>query len=98
MEPADLEIARASEVSHALSVDLLPAGSTVLLACSGGADSTALAVAMAARAGDLSLRAVLGHIDHGLRADSHEDARRVAQLAAALGLPFRSARLGPLAA
>jgi len=97
MERIDLEIARASEVSHALSPDLLPAGSTVLVACSGGADSSALAVAIAARAADLSLRAIVGHVDHPLRADSPEDASRVAELAAALGIPFRCVRLGSLA-
>jgi tRNA(Ile)-lysidine synthase len=96
MEMADLEIARASEVSHALSPDLLPAGSTVLVACSGGADSTALAIAITARAGDLSLGVVLGHVDHALRADSHEDAVRVAKLAATLRVRFRKARLGSL--
>jgi tRNA(Ile)-lysidine synthase len=90
------EIVRASEVSHALSPDLLPGGSTVLVACSGGADSIALAVAVAARAPDLSLQVVLGHIDHALRADSHVDAERVVKLAAMLEVPFRSARLGSL--
>jgi len=90
------EIARASEVSHALSPDLLPAGSAVLVACSGGADSTALAAALTARAGDLSLRVVLGHVDHALRADSQQDADRVAKLAALLEVPFHSARLGSL--
>src|SRR5437879_1435426 len=90
------QIARASEVSHALSPDLLPAGSAVLVACSGGADSTALAAAAAARALDLSLRVVLGHVDHALRADSQEDADRVARLAATLDVPFRNARLASL--
>jgi len=97
MERSGLEIARASEVSHALSTDLLPAGSSVLVACSGGADSTALAVAIAARAEELSIRAVLGHVDHALRANSQEDAARVANLAATLRFPFRSFRLASLA-
>jgi tRNA(Ile)-lysidine synthase len=97
MDRAFREIVRASEVSHALSSDLLPAGSAVLVACSGGADSTALAAAAAARAQDLSLLVVLGHVDHALRADSREDADGVARLAAALEVPFRSARLASLA-
>jgi tRNA(Ile)-lysidine synthase len=97
MERIDLEIARASEVSHVLSADLLPPGSSVLAACSGGADSTALAIAIAARAGELAVRVVLGHVDHALRPDSHEDAERVAKLAAALGVSFRVVRLASLA-
>jgi tRNA(Ile)-lysidine synthase len=90
------EIARASEVSLALSPDLLPAGSAVLVACSGGADSTALAAAAVARARDLALRIVVGHVDHALRPDSQEDADRVEKLAAALEVPFRSVRLASL--
>src|ERR1700745_3831918 len=93
-----LEIARASEVSHALTSDLLPSGSAVLVACSGGADSTALAAATCARAEDLSVRVVVGHVDHGLRADSREDAERVRALAEALRLPFCSVRLPSLTA
>src|SRR5437764_6265900 len=93
-----LEVARASEVSHALSPDLLPAGSAVLVACSGGADSTALAIAAAARAADLSIRVVLGHVDHGLRPGSAQDAERVRMLAAELSVPSRNARLDSLAA
>lgn len=96
MHPESREITRASEVSHALSPDLLPPGSSVLVACSGGADSTALAAATAARAEDLSLRVVLGHVDHALRADSPEDAERVAKLAATLEVPLRIVRLRSL--
>jgi tRNA(Ile)-lysidine synthase len=90
------EMARASEVSHALSPDLLPAGSAVLVACSGGADSTALAAAAAVRAPDLFVRVVLGHVDHALRAGSADDAERVAKLGALLEVPVRAVRLGPL--
>jgi tRNA(Ile)-lysidine synthase len=90
------EMARASEVSHALSPDLLPAGSAVLVACSGGADSTALATAAAVRAQDLSVRVVLGHVDHALRAGSADDAERVAKLGALLDVPVRAVRLGSL--
>src|ERR1043166_2484455 len=93
-----LEIARASEVSHALTPDLLPRGSAVLVACSGGADSTALAAAACARAEDLSIRVVLGHVDHALREGSQEDADRVRSLADDLRAPFLSVRLPTLAA
>ena len=98
MRVAFLETARASEVSHALTPDLLPAGSGVLVACSGGADSTALAVAAAVRAAELSIRVVLGHVDHALRADSREDAERVRTLAVELEVGFRCVRLPSLAA
>jgi tRNA(Ile)-lysidine synthase len=93
-----LEIARASEVSHALTSDLLPRGSAVLVACSGGADSTALAAAACARAEDLSLRVVVGHVDHALREGSEEDADRVRSLAGDLRVPFLSVRLPSLTA
>jgi tRNA(Ile)-lysidine synthase len=91
-----LEIARASEVSLALSSDLLPKGSAVLVACSGGADSTALAAAARARAEELSIRVALGHVDHALRADSHEDADQVRRLAEDLRVSFHSVRLPAL--
>ena len=93
-----LDIARASEVSLALTSDLLPMGSAVLVACSGGADSTALAAAACARAEALSVRVVVGHVDHGLRADSREDADRVRALAEDLQVSFRSVRLPSLTA
>jgi tRNA(Ile)-lysidine synthase len=54
-----------------------------LVACSGGADSTALAAAVAQ-----GFQASIGHVDHGLRPDSGRDAEHVRALAARLGLPF----------
>ncbi|MFL5247795.1 MAG: tRNA lysidine(34) synthetase TilS [Myxococcales bacterium] len=93
-----LDIARASEVSHALTSNLLPRGSAVLVACSGGADSTALAVAACARAEDLGVRVVVGHVDHALRTESHHDAERVRVLAQDLHVSFCSVRLPPLTA
>ncbi|MCS6971014.1 MAG: tRNA lysidine(34) synthetase TilS [Planctomycetes bacterium] len=67
----------------------LPDGAVVTAAVSGGADSVALL--------DLLIRARrwrvwCWHLDHGLRPDSAEDARFVAELAARLGAPCRSAR------
>ena len=58
------------------------------LAVSGGADSTALAVLMSSLAREHGFRAVVLHVDHGIRADSAMDARFVKQLAARLELPF----------
>ena len=62
----------------------LTQGATVLVACSGGADSVALAAA-AARA---PIRCSVGHVDHGLRAESGREAEQVRELARQLGVPF----------
>jgi tRNA(Ile)-lysidine synthase len=62
----------------------LPPGISVLVACSGGADSVALAAA-AARVG---VRCAIGHVDHGLRPESADEAEGVRELARQLGVPF----------
>ena len=62
------------------------------LAVSGGADSTALLVALADLRETMGFDAVVLHIDHGLRPDSHDDARFVEALAARFGLPCRTLR------
>lgn len=62
------------------------------LAVSGGADSTALLAALADLRETLGFRAVVLHVDHGLRPDSHDDARFVADLAARFGLPCHTLR------
>jgi len=68
---------------------LVRPGDGVLVACSGGADSTALVVGLAVLAPDLDLVLRLGHVNHCLRgAEADEDARRVRDLARRLGLPF----------
>lgn len=63
----------------------------IIIACSGGSDSAALAV-LAAEAG--WRRATLCHLDHGLREGSSQEAEAVAGLADSLGLDFRQASLG----
>jgi tRNA(Ile)-lysidine synthase len=63
----------------------LPAGSTVLVACSGGADSLALATATAFVAPRLGLRAGLVTVDHGLQDGSAERAAKVAAWAREAG-------------
>ncbi|HET7787369.1 MAG TPA: tRNA lysidine(34) synthetase TilS [Myxococcales bacterium] len=67
----------------------LPRDARVLVACSGGADSSALAAASER----LGLRCVIGHVDHGLRPDSASDADRVRDLARRLGVPFLTLRI-----
>ena len=69
---------------------LLVEGDRVLIAASGGADSTALAHVLAALAGRARIRlAGIVHVHHGLRGEAaDEDARACEALAATLGLPF----------
>ena len=72
-----------------------PAG--VLVACSGGADSVALAAATAFEAPGLGVPAGLVTVDHGLQAGSAGRAAAVAELGRRLGLDpvvDRSARVG----
>ncbi len=69
-------------------------GSSVLCAVSGGADSTALAVALARRAQALGLKKLaLAYIDHQLRKSSRADARVVRKLSTLLGIRFFQARV-----
>jgi tRNA(Ile)-lysidine synthase len=62
-------------------------GEGVLVAVSGGADSTALLLALdeLRRTGLLELRLTVAHLDHGLRAQSRADALWVEALAHSLG-------------
>ena len=62
------------------------AGDLVLVACSGGADSLALAAALAFEAPRLGLRAGGITVDHALQADSAAQAGRVVAVLKELGL------------
>ncbi len=62
------------------------AGDLVLAACSGGADSVALAAALAFEAPRAGLQAGIVHVDHGLAADSAIVAAAVEGLAKELGV------------
>ncbi|HEU4394823.1 MAG TPA: tRNA lysidine(34) synthetase TilS [Planctomycetota bacterium] len=70
-------------------------GDRVVVALSGGADSTALLLALhaLARGPGPRLRLVAAHLDHGLRPGSAADARAAAALARRLRVPFRGGRL-----
>ncbi|MHB8878064.1 MAG: tRNA lysidine(34) synthetase TilS [Myxococcaceae bacterium] len=70
------------------------AGRSVLLAVSGGADSTALLIATAKLAGRLGLRAEVASLDHGLRGESAGEVEAVRALSAKHRLPFHTRRLG----
>lgn len=71
----------------------LAAGDLLLVACSGGADSVALASQVAFLAPRLGLRAGLITIDHGMQEGSAEQATRVVELGERLELdPILSSR------
>src|SRR5580704_4943555 len=79
-----------AEVRHAVLAGLA-AGDLVLVACSGGADSLAMAAAVAFVAPRLGLRAGGVTVDHGLQPGSGERAASTAALLGKLGLdPVRS--------
>jgi len=86
-----------AEVRNAVRACLsdLAAGDLVLVACSGGADSLALAAAAAFVAPRLGLRTGGVTVDHGLQPGSAERAGEVTAILSALGLdPVQSARRG----
>jgi tRNA(Ile)-lysidine synthase len=71
----------------------LPAGTRALVAVSGGADSTALLVALASVAREFGLSLTAAHLHHGLRgADADADLAHVAALCERLRVPLRAAR------
>ncbi len=69
----------------------------VLVAVSGGGDSVALLHLLHHLAPTWRLALHVGHVDHGLRPDSAQDAAFVARLAQDLDLPFHLRRLDPQA-
>lgn len=70
------------------------AGGSVLLAVSGGPDSTALLVGTARVSERLALRVEVATLDHGLRPESQTEVEAVARLAAHWGLPCHVRALG----
>jgi tRNA(Ile)-lysidine synthase len=74
------------------------AGQRVLVAASGGLDSTVLAHALSRCARRLDLRIALGHVHHGLRGtEADADEHCVAALARQLGAEFAARRVDPRA-
>ena len=72
-------------------------GEHVLIACSGGPDSTALLDALARLGPPRGWRLSVAHVDHGLRDGSAAEAGLVSRLATDRGLAFRalSVRVAP---
>ena len=88
LDPAVADVRRAVREALAPFAD---SGARVLVALSGGADSLALAAAVAHEAPRAGLEAVSATIDHGLQAGSAEIAESAA--VAARGLGIRTARV-----
>jgi tRNA(Ile)-lysidine synthase len=82
MDPAVAAIRRAVRAE----LDDLEPGDLVVAAVSGGADSMALAAALAAEAPKLTLRAGALTVDHGLQHGSRKRAEQVATTCTTLGL------------
>jgi tRNA(Ile)-lysidine synthetase-like protein len=67
----------------------------LIVGFSGGADSLALALALARIGERAGLEATLAHVDHGQRATSGVEQERALALAARLGLPARARHIPP---
>ncbi len=73
--------------------DLVRPGERVLVACSGGPDSTALLHVLARLAPRLRFEVVAHGVDHGLRAAAADELTVAAKLAADLGVSFSTGRV-----
>lgn len=67
---------------------LFRAGERVLVGCSGGPDSSALAAALHAVAGRLRIETRLAHVNHGIRVSAWQDECIALALSARLGVPI----------
>jgi tRNA(Ile)-lysidine synthase len=84
-------------LEHIRSAALFPEPGTAVLAVSGGPDSLCLLDMLHGLAGELSLRLVVAHVDHGILPDSAAVAARVGAAAGRYGVPaeIECVRLGP---
>jgi tRNA(Ile)-lysidine synthase len=77
------------EVARACDRDgILKPGESIVLACSGGADSTAMLDACIRLAPPRGWALHVVHVDHGLRIDSSEDAAQIERMCALNKIPF----------
>jgi tRNA(Ile)-lysidine synthase len=72
---------------------LVEPGEQILVACSGGPDSTALLHVLAALGPRLGFRVIAHGIDHGLREIAPEELALAARVAKAAGVPFTTSRV-----
>ena len=75
-----------------LQSGIIPAGSRLLVAVSGGADSVALLHLLHGLADDLALSLEVAHLDHALRDASTDEGRFVGQLCHDMGVPVTVTR------
>jgi tRNA(Ile)-lysidine synthase len=87
LRPLDIVVDKAL-----MGLGLGTAGEALVVALSGGADSVALADALATVAARRGFRLVAAHLDHGLRPDSGEDVVFCADLARRLGISIHQGR------
>ena len=72
---------------------LVSSGDHVLVACSGGPDSTTLLHVLHRLRSELGITLCVASIDHGLRPESASEVEQVGAFANTLGLPFHSVRV-----
>jgi tRNA(Ile)-lysidine synthase len=78
---------------HLDATGLLPSGSRVLVAVSGGADSVALLHLLHRLTPSRHFHLEVAHLDHALRPDSPADAAHVRELCAQLRVPLHERRI-----
>jgi len=76
-----------------LERELLKAGDHVLVACSGGPDSTALLHVLHQLRRELGITLSVASIDHALRPESASEVEQVGAFAKELGVPFYASRV-----
>ena len=72
---------------------LASSGDHILVACSGGPDSTALLHVLHRLGAELGITLCSASIDHGLRPESAAEVEQVAGFASSLAIPFYSSRV-----
>lgn len=85
-----LGVVRRTLVERRLLGEPAARAQTILVACSGGADSGGLLLALARLASEFSLTLLAASVDHGLRASAGQDVAIAAAQAARLGVPFHA--------
>jgi len=88
LEPEDARLALAAARFTAQELGVELKGRGVLVAFSGGADSTALLVLFCALRSHLDITVAAAHLDHGLRPESAAEAVAAAAFCRGLGVPF----------